>query len=63
MTFQLLTKSQIKEKKITLPIDSFFKTKDGKPICFGEFGEYQNKKKCSDCKYKKECYKKYEEEN
>lgn len=63
MSFQLLTKSQMNEKKLIKPLDSFFKTKDGKPFCFGEFGDYQNTKKCSDCKLKKECFKKYEEKD
>lgn len=62
MTFQVLTKSQMNEKKLIKPLDSFFKDKEGRPLCYGEFGKYQNTKNCSDCKYKKECYKKYEEE-
>jgi len=43
--------------------DFKFKSKDGKPFCFGRFGEFHMKKACSDCKFKKECYDKYEEEN
>ena len=63
MSFQVLTKSQMNEKKLIRPLDSFFKTSDGKPFCFGDLGNYQNEKKCSDCKFKKECYTKYEKEN
>ena len=62
MTFQILTKNQMNEKKITLPLSGFIKNSDGKPFCFGEFGKYQGKKNCSDCKYKKECLKKWNEE-
>ena len=61
MSFQVLTKEQINEKKNTKPLDTYFKTSDGKPFCFGEFGDYQNVKKCSDCKFKKDCYKIYNE--
>jgi len=61
MTFQQLTKSQKKEQKIIKPLDSFFKTKDEKPFCFGFFGDYHIIKSCSDCKYKRECYKVWNE--
>ena len=60
MAFQVLTKKQMDEKKNTKSLDSFFKTKDGKPLCFGEFGNYHTKKNCSDCKYKKECYDEFD---
>lgn len=63
MAFQVLSKKQMDEKKNTKSLDTFFKNPDGKPFCFGEFGIYHIKKACSDCKYKKECYKKYDEEN
>ena len=42
MAIQMLSNSQRKEKKLIKPLSDFFKTKDGKPFCFGEFGEYQN---------------------
>ena len=61
MSFQVLTKSQMNEKNLIKPLNDFFKTKDGKPFCFGRLGEYQNENKCSDCKYKKECFKIYDE--
>lgn len=63
MTFKILTKKQMDEKKDTRLLDEFFKTKNGEPFCFGKFGEYHIKKACSDCKFKKECYKKYEEKD
>ena len=63
MGIQMLSKSQMNEKKIVKPLDSFFKTENGEPFCFGEFGTYHIKRACSDCKFKKECYKKYEEKN
>ena len=61
MIFHVLTKKQMIEKKNTKRLDTFFKTKEGKPFCFGKLGDYQNEKKCSDCKYKKECFKIYDE--
>ena len=56
MAIQMLSKNQMKEKKLIKPLNDFFKTKDGKPFCFGKLGKYQNENKCSDCKYKKECF-------
>ena len=56
MVIKMLSKSQRNEKKLIKPLSDFFKTKNGKPFCFGEFGGYHTKKPCSDCKYKKGCY-------
>lgn len=63
MSFHILTKNQMDEKKNTKPLEAFFKNPDGKPYCFGEFGDYQDKKSCADCKFKKDCYKIYEGKN
>lgn len=63
MTIKFLTKKEKIAVKNTKSLNSFFKTEKGEPFCFGEFGTYHTKKSCSDCKFKKECYKKYEEKD
>ena len=60
MNVKFMSKKERLSVRNTKSLNSFFKTQDGKPFCFGKLGEYQNENKCSDCKYKRECFKIYD---